>query len=989
MPSFLTGEVLDGRFRILGFLGQGGMGQVYRARDLELGVDVALKAIRPERCRSPQAIARFKREVQLARQVTHRNVCRIFDLFQLRSGDAWGREAQPHLLVTMELLEGETLAQRLRRKGPMSPREALPVLGDLARALDTAHDSGVLHLDLKSSNVMLVDGGGDAEADVGRAVVTDFGLARTHGADSATEDPRPGGTPAYAAPELARGAVPAATADLYSFAVVIFEVLTGELPPRRHTGRLSRDPGAPRGSVLQSQEGTGRDPWRRIPPAWRSVLRRCLSIRPEDRRGRAGEVVRILGRGLRRSRWRPLAAGAAVTVLGWVAVSDIQITLEDPESGRGGTPAPIPEPLILRGPDLGRPEDPRAASLVVRGLWRLGAYDLPAACEAFEQAAALAPSAAAAQAGLARCWLRRGNDRRAEGAGAAALAAGTGPGSALDDEARRFLGALAAETARDFEGARGAYADLWDARPDIHEYGLRLARMLTATGDPVAGLEVAHQVRADFDPLPVPARVDLVAAIAARGRGDLRRQLESAERAARSARAMGSEPMLAQARLLEGEALDRLGERIEASTAVAEARWIFESVRDRRNLALADLALQPVVPMASPSNTGLDYPLAVSIFRQAGDRSGEALALARWGRQLVREDEPAEAQGVLDRGLSLAREIGDLQTEAEAVNNLAVLRWAEEDTLGAARGFEQAVAAAKRSGNLFLRSRALANLGNSHMDLQQLEAARDRYGEALQLSADLGTRYDRGMLLVQHAWAAISLGQVDDGERHLREAIAIGHEIPHAGLAEWAESRLAEVDACRGNFDRALERFDDLSNRGERSKDIYHVIARSQRLLPISPERAEAELRAIASQIEPEARWALLWHRLRLAWALLDQDRTEEAVGVLRPHRAEMEAHPEPGIRQLGRLLWGRVDAAAGRLDGALRGIDGVVEEAEARQAVLDSLKARGHRVRALFAGSRPDLAAAELRRLAADAGRVGCPGIAIQAGAGLAGGGG
>lgn len=139
--TFRSGEVILDRFRVIRFIARGGMGEVYEADDLELGERVALKAIRPEIAADTRVNQRFRREVQLARKVTHPNICRIFDLFQCPP--PWpGRDAEPIVFVTMELLEGETLAQRLRRDGRMTVAEAEPLVAQMVAALSAAHDAG-------------------------------------------------------------------------------------------------------------------------------------------------------------------------------------------------------------------------------------------------------------------------------------------------------------------------------------------------------------------------------------------------------------------------------------------------------------------------------------------------------------------------------------------------------------------------------------------------------------------------------------------------------------------------------------------------------------------------------------------------------------------------------------------------------------------------------------------------------------------------------
>src|SRR6202040_570538 len=141
----LIGTLLAERYEILELLGQGGMGAVYKARDTELERLVALKLIRPELASNPEILRRFKQELILAREVTHRNVIRIFDL-----GQAKGIK-----FITMEFVEGRDLRVALRERGKIPPDETVQIIAQVCRALEAAHAAGVVHRDLKPQNIML------------------------------------------------------------------------------------------------------------------------------------------------------------------------------------------------------------------------------------------------------------------------------------------------------------------------------------------------------------------------------------------------------------------------------------------------------------------------------------------------------------------------------------------------------------------------------------------------------------------------------------------------------------------------------------------------------------------------------------------------------------------------------------------------------------------------------------------------------------------
>ena len=229
---FRTGDVVASRFRITGYLAKGGMGELYYAEDLELRERVALKTILSTIADSDRSIALFKREVHLARQVTHPNVCRIYDVFRHRPPGADG-STQDVVFLAMELLRGETLAEKLHRDRRFPTTDILPIARQMAAGLAAAHRAGVVHRDFKSLNVMLVEPSA-GEHDM-RVVITDFGLARRSAHDGATavsltEAGVISGTPAYMAPEQVEGGDVTPATDVYAFGVVLYQMVTGVCP---------------------------------------------------------------------------------------------------------------------------------------------------------------------------------------------------------------------------------------------------------------------------------------------------------------------------------------------------------------------------------------------------------------------------------------------------------------------------------------------------------------------------------------------------------------------------------------------------------------------------------------------------------------------------------------------------------------------------------------------------------------------------------------
>jgi Tol biopolymer transport system component len=325
--DFDPGQIVSARYKIVRLIGRGGMGQVYEAEDLELREPVALKTLLPEIAEDNRAIERFKREI-LARKVAHPNVCRVFDL-----GYHVTSSGSKVAFLTMELLAGATLAERLKEEGRMSTAEALPIINQVAEGLAAAHQAGIIHRDFKCRNVILVPAK-DAQGRV-RAVITDFGLARHADPRESAGDSGPGtgrgmGTPDYMAPEQVGGEQAGPAADIYALGVVIYEMVTGALPFEGETPlevavrRLKEGPIPPRSRVPE------------LDPNWEKVILRCLERHPGLRFETALDVASALRGGcdlegapvrtdgvgrrafaglLRRHPMRALAVSVAVLVL--------------------------------------------------------------------------------------------------------------------------------------------------------------------------------------------------------------------------------------------------------------------------------------------------------------------------------------------------------------------------------------------------------------------------------------------------------------------------------------------------------------------------------------------------------------------------------------------------------------------------------------------------------------------------------------------------
>jgi len=267
----LIGVLLADRYEILQLLGQGGMGAVYKARDTELERLVALKLIRPELASNPEILRRFKQELILAREVTHRNVIRIFDLGQARGIK----------FITMEFVEGRDLRTVIRDRGKLPPDETVTIIAQVCRALEAAHAAGVVHRDLKPQNIML-----DAKD---RVYVMDFGIAHSLETPGMTQTGALMGTPEYMSPEQAKGMKVDARSDLFALGIIFYEMLTGVSPYKADTAiatLLKRTQERP-------QPPAELDPT--IPKAISDVVMKCLEIDRDHRYSTAREILEDLG----------------------------------------------------------------------------------------------------------------------------------------------------------------------------------------------------------------------------------------------------------------------------------------------------------------------------------------------------------------------------------------------------------------------------------------------------------------------------------------------------------------------------------------------------------------------------------------------------------------------------------------------------------------------------------------------------------------------
>src|SRR6187551_343792 len=287
---FIGRDLLNGQFRILQKIGTGGMGSVYRAAQPAMNREVAIKILHPKLAGRKDLTSRFRREARAMSQLTHPNTVRVFMYGELDDDGS--------LYIVMEMLEGRNLNQCVRREGPMPTARAIPILIQVCGALQEAHEMGIVHRDLKPENIFLSTQGGIADF----PKVLDFGLAKVTerqmqpGSVILTQEGMVFGTPEFMSPEQAQGRTLDACSDIYSLAVILYEVLTGKLPFDAKTPMEYIQKHVTEAIIPLSQ----RRPELKLPIELDGVLEKALAKNPQHRYQSASEFAEAL---------RPFGAG--------------------------------------------------------------------------------------------------------------------------------------------------------------------------------------------------------------------------------------------------------------------------------------------------------------------------------------------------------------------------------------------------------------------------------------------------------------------------------------------------------------------------------------------------------------------------------------------------------------------------------------------------------------------------------------------------------
>jgi len=755
------GTVLAGRFRLDRLLGIGGMGVVYRATDLQLGVPVAIKLLRSEMADRPGAFERFRQELLLSRQVSSPHVVRIHDIAQ----------HEQRWLISMDLVEGEALDRVLDREGRLPLERALAIARQVALGLAAAHARGVIHRDLKPSNVLL-----DAE---GQAYISDFGIARSLGSRGLTVTGTVVGTPEYLSPEQARAEPVDARSDLYALGLVLYEMLVGE--PAFSSGTASE-------SLAQRLVGPPPPIRTRrpdVPPWVERLLDRLLRSNPAHRPRDAQAVVKAIddrhvARDLRPGRKTAIAAVAvlalaAIAWLGWRRTDDLPLL-------------PKPAPPLARIVVLPVENATGEASLApLAGALTEHARQLLAANEGLPVVDGERTQQALAQLGLPDT-----------------------PASAIEDRALlRALPATEVLRTRLVHDASGYHleASLRAGANETHWQGKTAADAFAAgTGveDALLGLQ---QLPAGTKTrrIELPSRGEAFEAygrgLAERGAGKLESAIPLFDQATRL------DPAYAPAWLAEAQALlqagmaDRADEAATKGEAQARGNRLEAAFAQLHALAGGDAgkAMAALQARLTTHPDDLDAQLRLAQLQGQSNQLPKAIANLR---ALLRRDEGDPRAWFLLGKYSIMS--GDI---TGAVDDSLV----------------HALVLYKRGRNAFGQAETVNALGVAYSRLGQSDDAREQYGKAVELRRALGDRRGVASSLRNLAQLSTVQGRYAEAQSQLDEARSLFEAIGDGeGLAA-VDNELGLLAEERGDFTAAQAAFRRVLRAREDAGDDYGV----------------------------------------------------------------------------------------------------------------------------------------------------------------------
>ncbi len=1026
-PTPLTvGKLVGGRYRITGVLGVGGMGVVYRAHDRTLGIDMALKVLRPEVARDSDFLQRFRNELLVARQVTHRNVVRLHDI----------GEDQGIYYMSMDLVVGSSLQDLLKDKKKLTVEEAVPIVRQIAQALAEAHRQQVVHRDLKPANILLDEGG--------EAYVSDFGIARSLETPGITQTGMVLGTPDYLSPEQARGEKVDHRSDIYTLGIMFVQMLSGKLP-------------FPRGTVLEilAQRMTGKnrnleDLGIEVSPDLEAVIDRCIAKDPEDRYQDTDALdtdLQNLGqkrprRRLRRRTLRLASQAAAVLVLAavgaWSLDRWVRPLLERPTPAETAPAATAPAEAPPAAPEA---EPARFAVAVLPFADETGSAELAWASTGTAELLALALAESEDlrvvdslkvfhmldDLGLDPERLR--DDQVAQLVdsfqinrlvlGRLAVVDGTLRLEARLVEADR-PGSPSHPLTPQGDDAGGLFA-LLEGLGDLLRAELELAPLSETSGPPTASTAAMHGYSEGLGHLArgetLKAAPALARAVAedpgfaaawvrlAKAYRDLGRLEDAADAARRAVETAGTSGRLAfearaqeallrgdpeAAQALLGELVARYPNDTEAHLALADAYGQQGRFQEATLRLERTVRIDPSEPRAwyllgryaigsGEARRAVDEYLTRALVRQKTLRNeqGQAEVYNALGVGYQRLGMPEEASESYSQAAEIRRRIGDSRGLATTLENLGHVYLARGDSDAAESHFQQSLDLHVELGNPVGTSQLYNAFGTLEEERGRYAEALEWYRRSLQVRRDLG---DEWALAESHnnvGYAFYVLGEYDNAVLYFEKALALyeSNEVPDGVLATLQSLGFCQV--AQGRWPEALQTF---GRSLELARELRHKLAISVALDNLGlvagvqgryPAALSSYSEALAIVTELGDRRGQVEVALHEAETLLELGRTEAAAQRIEQVRGWQSegGNQEQRARFLaleGHLLLRRGETAASeRFSESLR-------EAEASNSPVARVTAQVGGARAQLAGGDPEAVLAALGTARQEAQRLG-----------------
>lgn len=852
------------------------MGDVYETLDTELGEAVALKTIRSQLAMDESALRRFRNEVRLARRITHPGVSRVYDL-----GLHDGRIP----FVTMELLRGQTLAEQIESHGPIPPSQVLDIVRQLTSALGAAHSKGVIHRDLHPGNVMLVSEDKGEEPSVGsstsRVVITDFGLAWALDAGGERSEPEPGaqrifGTPGYLAPELRRGGIPNAQADIFALGVMIYYMVTAELPWPGDTETDLLE------ASLRDRPKSLREAASHIDPRWEAVVQRCLSDDPAARflspmdlwrafvggRAQGTRRVAIVGEpitsrdvaGVARLLAAALVEQCRASILDADTTRDsVRTHQEDSSAGRVGPTSPRQGTRIEAQEVLDNLQRRHGVDCLV--FLRVDTESIEATMVGSDGDSAQLEESTAAPATLEASvrTLARRIARLVDPEIETARAAGGGNTPLLPERAeavRPFLNGVESLHDHRFSQAIEFLDESLEADPTAPMTHFALAEALHALGyeaEAALSAQRAFELSVDlprrerlrieakyrllsgeravaidiyrslclFDPESVRDGLDLVDALCRVNRGG------DAQAAARLLRTHALHPDLridlAEARAAEAatdfEASRRLAEGVRIEATQSGARSILADallILARASSALGDL---------EAADTGARD--AEALYRDLGNEAGRVSALHLSGMISRRRGELRLARARFQQSMELARDIGQVGGVGRALAGIGDVLVMMSDLDGAEPHLTEAVRLHREASNRADLARALRSLANLKRHQSSFADAANLFEESVELAMRDGQIEMAARSLCALSLAAMDAGDLERAKRTADTLLGLDANSIPAELRPIVHNTVAgirgkagDIPAAAREYEAALAARDRLAPNPDRSFDL-------------------------------------------------------------------------------------------------------------------------------------------------------------------------